>query len=165
MLGSTLYRLVKKTLVTREEVLHSGSARFNNGDDPPTTYAADGPETAKKEIEARAGVRIDPKGVRLWKIHCGAVLQEILNLLSADERAAGGITLDELVADPPSNAGREFAQNLRDKGAVGFAYPSVRNAPDGVCVVLFLENAGWAVEIEPADQEWEDFLKAAGLDG
>jgi RES domain-containing protein len=153
MAPSSLYRLVRAEKSTWEEVMHSGSGRFHEEDDPPTTYLADSPTTAFKEVAARAGVRLDPSGFSLWKA-TGLSLRLLLDLSTSDGRRQVGVTYDELTSAPPSSEGLACARSLRSKGLPGFIYSSVRNRPSGICVVLFLENVADRLEIHRADDKW-----------
>lgn len=57
----------------------------------------------------------------------------------------------------PAGAGR--VRRARE-GYHGLIYPSVRNAPDGVCAVLFVKRADVLIEIEPlGEDEWERFIR------
>jgi hypothetical protein len=99
----------------------------------------------------------------LWRVRFEPILPDVIELLAERQRAESEITLDELTADPPTEEGLAFARAMRAKGAAGFAYPSVRNKPNGICAVLFLEHAEPVMEIEPADDEWLAFVREAGL--
>lgn len=43
-------------------------------------------------------------------------------------------------------------------------YQSVKNRPAGLCIVLFLEQAGKLIALEPVeDEEWERFVRDVDL--
>ena len=60
------------------------------------------------------------------------------------------------VPAPPTCAAAAGRVRRDGEGFHGLIYPSVRNAPGGVCVVLFLERTDALIELEPVgEDEWE----------
>jgi RES domain len=152
------YRVVIKTRTQRSEVLPSRAGRFHeNMETEPTTYAADTVETVWREIAAHLGaIPANPAAFRLYRL--AARNLRLVDLGTASERKRYRITEEELRSDPPSPRCQAVAKTIRDAGYDGVLYPSVRNPPDGRCVVLFLEHVDARLVLEPADQEWEHFI-------
>ena len=153
------YRVIGKRAAARGAILPSRAGRFHGDPDrEPTTYAADSLRTAWLEVSARFGaVPADPRGFSAWKL--GVRGLKLADLTSAAERRRFGITVDQLLADPAPARCRELAADLRRPGAEwkGILYPSVRNRPGGVCLVVFLDRAP-GLKVEPADDEWKEFI-------
>lgn len=160
MEGEWWYRVVAKHLRTRQEVLKSKGGRFH--DDPqtePTSYLADSLTTAWREVTARFGdVPADPKAFRAWRVRVPEV--GLADLRDSEEQARHHVTQAELLADPPPPQCKALARKLRQRESryQGLIYRSVRNRPDGVCMVLFLEHVGELIELEPVDAEWAQFV-------
>lgn len=165
MEGTWWYRIVAKSRTTRQEVLKSSWGRFH--DDPetePTTYVADSLLTAWREVAARFGeVPADPMAFRAWRVKVPEM--KLADLRDPEEQARHQVTQAELLADHPPPQCKALARRLRQKESryKGLIDRSVRNRPDGVCVVLFLEHAAEAIELEPMDAEWARFVIDAGL--
>lgn len=156
---SRWFRLVIKSRTSRAEVLPSRTGRFHTEmDTEPTTYAGDTAETAWREVAAHLGsIPANPAAFRLYGV--SARNPRLVDLGDPHVRARYRITAEELRADPPSSRCQEVAKELREAGYDGVLYPSVRNTPAGQCVALFLEHADARISVEPADEEWEQFIK------
>ncbi len=153
------YRLVSKSRETREDVLSSYSGRFHEGmEAEPTTYVADTIETAWREVAAHLGaVPANPAAFRLYRVSVRKL--RLADLSDPKEQARHRTTAAELAADPPSPHCKEIARGLRQAGYHGLLYPSVRNPPVGRCAAFFLEQTEALITIEPADEEWAQFMK------
>ena len=145
--------------------MESKGGRFHDDPDTePTTYLADSLLTAWREVSARFGeIPADPAAFRAWRVMVPNI--RLADLRDPEEQARQHITQAELFGDPPPPQCKAVARRLRqsDIGYEGLIYGSVRNRPDGVCAVLFLERAGDVVEIEPVDTEWAQVVIDAGL--
>lgn len=165
MEGTWWYRVVAKNRSARQEVLESKWGRFH--DDPetePTMYLADSLLTAWREVAARLGeIPADPWAFRAWRVTVSGV--NLADLTNPEEQSRHQVTGAQLLADPPPLRLKVVARKLRQQeaGYHGLIYESVRNRPDGVCMVLFLEHAGEVIEIEPIDEKWAQFVVGAGL--
>ena len=166
MSSASWYRIVEKKRTTRNEVLKSRWGRFH--EDPetePTSYLADSLLTAWREITARiGGVPANPDAFRAWRVTVAGV--KLADLRDPEELARHRITEAKLLADPSPPQCKEIARRVRQQeaGYHGLVYPSARNRPGGVCVVLFLDRAGETIVLEPVgDEEWEQFVRDAGL--
>lgn len=152
------YRLVYRSRTKNQ--LESSRGRFH--DDPegtPTSYLAATIATAWKEVSARFGnVPGNPDAFRLYKVRVDDSHLADLTLQEVRERRR--VSEDELRSDPASPRCREVAAALRAEGFDGAVYGSVRDRPDGKCLVLFLENCQQRVSIEPAEDEWNDFKES-----
>lgn len=158
------YRVVGSRRRTKQEMLRSGGGRFH--DDPerePTTYLADSLETAWLEVKAHAGeARLDMRAFRAWRIALtGRVARRLVDLRARDEQERYHIGQAELAADPAPESGKALARRLRKEGKAGIIYRSVRNRPNGVCVVVFLEGIEADLSVNPAREEWERFIRRA----
>jgi len=151
------FRVVGKKI---GEVLPSRRGRFNDHQDSPTSYAAGNPRTAVMEVSYHLGLPINPAGFVLWAVRLDRLT--LVDLTSAAECAEWGTSLAELGEDPPSPGCLKVARRLRNAKTVvhGFVYPSVRDRPDGVCVVLFLEHARDLIAVEPAEEDLVDVVLA-----
>jgi len=165
MEGTWWYRVVARHRRTRKEVLESKWGRFH--DDPetePTTYLADSLLTAWREVSARFGeIPADPGAFRAWRVMVPEM--SLVDLRDPEEQARHHVTRVELFADPPPPQYKALARRLRQRESryQGLIYSSVRNRPEGVCVVLFLEHVGEVIELEPVDAEWAQFVIDAEL--
>lgn len=136
-------------------------------DDPqtePTTYVADSLLTAWREVAARFGeIPADPREFRAWRVRLPEI--KLADLRGPEEQGRHHVTEGELFADPPPTHCKALGRTLRraETGYQGFIYRSVRNRPDGVCMVLFLEHVGELIELEPVDAEWAQFVIDTGL--
>jgi RES domain-containing protein len=151
---------------TRDKVLASTPGRFH--DDPatePTSYLADSLLTAWREVTAVfGGIPGDPKAFRAWRVTVAGA--RLADLRDPEEQARQQVTEAELLADPPPPRCMEVARKLRQPkaGYHGMIYQSVRNQPDGVCAVLFLDRAEGLIALEPlGDEEWEEFVRQAAM--
>ncbi len=162
------YRVVSSRRRTKREVLRSGSGRFHH--DPehePTSYLANSSETAWREVKAHAGeARLNMREYRAWRVTLSErAARKLVDLRTREQRERYHITRGELEADPAPETGKLLARQLRREGKAGIIYRSVRNQPDGVCVAVFLEGLEAELAVEPAQQEWERFIRTAALTG
>jgi len=156
------YRVVGSLRRTKRQVLGSKGGRFHNDPDrEPTTYLGDSLETAWLEVKAHAGeARANIRAFRAWRIVLLAALaQKLVDLRDQAQQQRHRITQAELEADPAPESGKALAGRLRREGKAGIIYRSVRNRPDGVCAVVFLEGVEAELSVEPADDEWERFIE------
>lgn len=153
------YRLVAKNRETRKEVLTSRFGRFHEAmDTEPTTYVADTIETAWREVAAHLGaVPANPAAFRLYRVTVRKL--RLADLSDPEEQARYQTTAEELALDPPPPRCLEIARTLRLAGHHGVLYPSVRNPPAGRCAAFFLEHVEEFIAIEPADEEWAQFIQ------
>lgn len=156
------YRVVGSLRRTKRQVLRSKGGRFH--DDPdmePTTYLGDSLETAWLEVKAHAGeARANIRAFRAWRVVLPAALaQKLVDLRHQDQQQRHRIAQAELQADPAPESGKALASRLRGGSKAGIIYRSVRNRPDGVCAVVFLEGVEAELSVEPADDEWERFIE------
>jgi len=153
------YRVVRKDRKTREEVLTSKWGRFH--DNEPTTYLADTLETAWREVTAALGAApANPAAFRGWLVTLAGA--KLADLRDPKEQASHQITEAELLADPAPPQCKDVARKLRlaETGYHGVIYRSVRNQPDGACVVAFLERANDLITVEPLSSlEWRRFVR------
>ncbi len=159
------YRVVGSRRQTKREVLRSGGGRFHEDPDrEPTSYLADSLQTAWLEVSAHAGeARANMRALRAWRIVLPEGLaRKLVDLRSPDEQQRHRITQAELETDPAPESGKAVARRLRGEGKGGIIYRSVRNRPDGVCVAVFLEGAEAELSVEPANDEWERFIRGEG---
>lgn len=162
----TWYRIVGRQREARGEVLRSRGGRFHDdGEAEPTTYGADSLMTAWREVTAGLGtVPANPQAFRAYRIT--VVGAKLADLRKPEEQVRQRITAAELLGDPPPAKLKEVSRRLRQPSAGyhGVLYRSVRNAPDGACVALFLDRADELIALEPvSDGEWAAFLRDAGL--
>jgi RES domain-containing protein len=152
------YRVVIKTRTLRTDVLPRRAGRFHEDmGTEPTTYAADTVETAWREVAAHLGsVPANPAGFRLYRLS-GRNLR-LVDLSNARLQKRHRITAEQLRSDPPSPRCLEVAREIRAAGYHGILYPSVRNPPEGQCVVLFLEHLDTLLQLESTDEEWAQFI-------
>lgn len=163
MASSVWYRIAGKKRDTKEKALPSLKGRFH--DDPggePTSYVGDSLLTVWKEtLSARAWLtHPNPEEYRGWRV----TLKEtkLIDFRKREVREAWKVAEEELTADPAPVRCKEVARAVRrsGKGYRGMLYRSVRNKPEGVCVVLFLEHLGAEIEVAPVpEKEWRAFLK------
>jgi RES domain-containing protein len=158
---ATWYRIVKRDRATRDEVLRSRGGRFQGEpDEGPMTYVAQSVRTAWREVTAHLGVRANPRAFRAWRVMVTGL--RFVDLREAAEQARFQITPRDLAAVPAPPTCAAAAGRVRRAGESyhGLIYPSVRNAPDGVCAVLFLERTDALIELEPVGEgEWEQFAR------
>ena len=161
MPSATWYRIVKRERTTRDEVLQSRGGRFQGErDDGPMTYVADSLRTAWREVTAHLGVPANPRAFRAWRVTVTGA--RLVDLREAEERARFRITAQNLAAvpAPPTCAAAAGRVRRAREGYHGLIYPSVRNAPEGVCAVLFLERTEALIELDPVgEDEWERFMR------
>jgi len=152
------YRVIIKTRALRADVLASHAGRFHEDmETEPTTYAADTVETAWREVAAHLGnIPANPAAFRLYRLS-GRNLR-LVDLGSTRVQKRYRITAEQLRSDPPSPRCLEVAREIREAGYPGVLYPSVRNPPEGQCAALFLEHVAAQLLLDPADQEWEQFI-------
>ena len=153
------FRIVSKRR-TRRQVLPSQRGRFH--DDPqaePTSYVADSILTAWLEVTAHIGIApANPEAFRAWQLDLSAVA--LVDLRSARKQSRWQIGSVELLADPAAVRCKEIARAIRiERNCLGLVYESVRNRPQGICAVLFLENFRKVPECELVpDTRWKDFI-------
>ncbi len=161
MPSATWYRIVKRERATRDEVLRSRGGRFQGEpDEGPMTYMAESLRTAWREVTAHLGVPANPRAFRAWRVTVTG--PKLVDLREAAEQARFQITAQDLAAVPAPPACAAAADRVRRdrEGYHGLIYPSVRNTPDGVCAVLFLERTDALIELEPVgEDEWERFAR------
>jgi len=84
-----------------------------------------------------------------------------------DERNLKTVGLDRtLLLKDDANAYPQctaIANNLRKQGYDGIIYPSVRNKPEGTCLVLFLENASKKTRVNFVEEAWWNARVKSGL--
>jgi RES domain-containing protein len=123
----------------------------------PTTYAADTVETAWREVAAHLGsIPANPAAFRLYRLSGHSL--RLVDLGNARVQKRYRITAEQLRSDPASPRCLAVAREIRAAGYHGVWYPSVRNPPAGRRVVLFLEHIDTLLRLEPADEEWEQFI-------
>lgn len=161
MPSATWYRIVKRERRSRDDVLRSQGGRFQGEtDEGPMTYVADSLRTAWREVTAHLGVPANPRAFRAWRVTVTGA--RLVDLREADQRTRFQITAQDLAAVPaPPTCAAAASRVRRDRdGSHGLIYPSVRNPPDGVCAVLFLERTEALIELEPVgEDEWEQFMR------
>ncbi len=161
MPSATWFRIVKRERATRDEVLQSRGGRFQGEpDEGPMTYVADSLQTAWREVTAHLGVPANPRAFRAWRVTVAEA--RLVDLREGQERARFQITAQDLAAllAPPTCAATAARVRRAPEGYHGLIYPSVRNAPDGVCAVLFLERTDALIDLEPVgEDEWERFVR------
>ncbi len=161
MPSATWYRIVKREPATREDVLQSRGGRFQGEpDEGPMTYVADNMRTAWREVTVHLGVPANPRAFQAWRVTVTGV--RLVDLREADEQARFQITAQDLAAVPaPPTCAAAAGRVRRDpRGHHGLIYRSVRNPPDGVCAVLFLDRADALIELKPVgEDEWERFAR------
>lgn len=139
---SEVFRVVPRD---RPDLLRSFAdvGRFHVLPDPPTSYLSLGPHTAI--FEASQGIReVTAESFRLLRVVVR--LTEGINLCEEGERNLIGLTEEEILGpkilgDPTHEARLLVARAARAVGAQGMWYPSRMDRPEGVNLVLFLENA------------------------
>lgn len=158
---ATWYRIVKREHRSRDEVLRSRGGRFQGEtDEGPMTYVADSLRTAWREVTAHLGVAANPGAFRAWRVTLAGA--RLVDLRETDAQMRFRITAQDLAAVPaPPTCAAAASRIRRDRhGCHGLIYPSVRNPPDGVCAVLFLERTEALIELEPVgEDEWERFMR------
>lgn len=161
MPSATWYRIVKRERATREEVLQSRGGRFQREpEEGPMTYVADSLRTAWREVTAHLGVPANPRAFRAWRVTLTGA--RLVDLRETDAQVRFQITAPDLVAVParPTCAAAAGRVRRAREGYHGLIYPSVRNPPDGVCTVLFLERTEALIELEAVgEDEWERFIR------
>ena len=125
---------------------------------------ADSLETAWLEVKAHAGeARANRRAFRAWRIILPEGLaRKLVNLRVQGQQQRHHITEAELEADPAPESVKALARRLRREGKGGIIYRSVRNRPEGICVAVFLEGGEAELSVEPADDEWEQFIQGEG---
>ena len=155
------YRIVKRERATRDDVLRSRGGRFQGEpDEGPMTYVAESLRTAWREVTAHLGMPANPRAFRAWRVT--ATGARLVDLREAAQQARFHITAHDLAAVPaPPTCATAAGRVRRDgEGYHGLIYPSVRNPPGGVCVVLFLERTDALIELETVgEDEWEGFAR------
>lgn len=152
------YRVVIKTRTLPADVLPSRAGRFHEDmETEPTTYAADTVDTAWREVAAHFGnIPGNPAAFRLYRFSGRNLRLVDLGNLRVQKRYR--ITVEQLCSDPPSPRCLAVARAIREARYDGVLYPSVRNAPEGQCVSLFLEQVETLLRLDPADGEWEEHI-------
>ncbi|HEV8663140.1 MAG TPA: RES family NAD+ phosphorylase [Candidatus Methylomirabilis sp.] len=161
MPSATWYRIVKRERATREDVLQSRGGRFQGEpEEGPMTYVADSLRTAWREVTAHLGVPANPRAFRAWRVTLTGA--RLVDLRETDAQVRFQITAQDLAAvpAPPTCAATAGRVRRAREDYHGLIYPSVRNLPDGVCAVLFLERTEALIELEPVgEDEWERFIR------
>lgn len=156
------YRIVGEGRRTPASALPARAGRFHlDPEGTPTSYLGDSLETVWKEaVAARAGLaRPNPRAFVGWRV----VLRgsRLVDLRNVAERKRWELSEAELISDPASPRCRDIALAMRTAREVvhGVVYGSVRNAPEGVCLALFLERGAVVARCERVnDVEWAKFL-------
>jgi RES domain-containing protein len=159
--SATWYRIVKRERRSRDEVLRSRGGRFQGEpEEEPMTYVADSLRTAWREVTAHLGVPADPRAFQAWRVTLTGA--RLVHLRETDAQMRFQITAQDLAAVPaPPTCAVAASRIRRDREDYhGLIYPSVRNPPDGVCAVLFLERTEALIELKPVgEDEWERFTR------
>lgn len=154
-----MFRLVRAIYT---DVLRSRSGRFTSDGDTNTSYGSPEIGTTWKEVTARFGsARVNPDAFQLVKI--SAQNLKLVDLTDEQERDKWQADKGLLLSPVHSQHCKDVAQRIRAAGFHGLIYQSVRDQPDGLCVVLFLENAETFLTVEAADDDWEQFITSQGL--
>lgn len=157
MPSAAWYRIVKRERATRDDVLQSRGGRFQGEpEEGPMTYVADSLRTAWREVTAHLGVPANPRAFRAWRVTVTGA--RLVDLREAEGQARFQISAQDLAAVPaPPTCAAAAGRVRRDReGYHGLIYPSVRDVPEGVCAVLFLERTDALIELQPVgEDEWE----------
>ena len=124
------------------------------------TYVADSLPTAWREVTAHLGVPANPRAFRAWRVTVTGA--RFVDLHEADAQARFQVTDQDLAAVPAPPTCAEAASRVRRarEGYHGLIYRSLRNAPRGVCAVLFLDRSDALIELEPVgEDEWESCVR------
>lgn len=163
-MGETVwYRIVGRTRATREDVLPARSGRFHeDAATEPTSYLGDSLLTVWKEAQAaQAGAaRLNPEAFTGWRVSIRDA--RVVDFRHAKVRKKWGVSEVELLSDPAPPKCREVARTLRrSKEKIhGIVYRSVRHAPGGICLALFLEEAAVVRFERISDEEWKEFVES-----
>jgi hypothetical protein len=105
-------------------------------------------------------VPANPRAFRAWRVTLTGA--RLVDLRETDAQVRFQITAQDLAAvpAPPTCAATAGRVRRAREDYHGLIYPSVRNLPDGVCAVLFLERTEALIELEPVgEDEWERFIR------
>lgn len=151
MASERFFRIVGKGR-SGKEALKSSVGRFHDHESSPTSYVAPSLMTAWKEVTANLGtVRANPEAFQAFEIE---ISDPVFRDLTNDQR------LTSLMVDPAPREATELAEEVRQDGADGIRYPSMRS-PGDQCAVIFLENVGDRVSMNPLpEKDWLDFVEA-----